>query len=66
MNGIGAGGYLPGVMRPRSEVDHSPSFSGEVRTSTPSIRLHVVQRGQFTFFVYMTLDNKCNITCHVN
>ena len=47
--GLLAGAIFLRAMRPRREVDHSPSISGEVRSSTPPvIRLHDSRRVDLT------------------
>jgi len=58
---MGIRGYFPWVKRSRSEVNHSPRSSAEVKdkwsyTSTPPICLHGLDREHFTFYLTLYLD----------
>jgi hypothetical protein len=59
-------GFLPGVKRPRCEVDHSPSYSVEVKNewSNTSNPVHGVERDNITvtFTLYIPVDNlECDV-----
>ena len=50
---------MPGVKRPRCEVDHSPSFNVEVKNewSNTSNPVHGVERDNITFALYIQVKN---------